>query len=651
MKWIVRSATALVVLIIITIFLAPSLISKDMVRKKLVQQIEQNTGRKLEIDGAVNVQFLPFPKVEATNVSLSGPAEFADRPFISIKSLEVNVALLPLISKEIVITKLHLNGADVNLEVNAQGEDNWSFTPKSKPGRKQATTANLGGRAALPNIMFGDVHLSNSTIAYRDLRTSKVHELKQVNLSLDAENIHEPVSINADAILRDKKITLSSQLGSLVDLYENRGTDFSLLIANDVVNVDYKGRVEAMTFKGNLSVDSNSLTELFGWLEPAKQSAAIDQKLALNLSSKVDCTLDSCFFKNLNMTLDAVKVSGEASFNLSGRKPEFNLDLSADALDLNPFLPKHQAGTQQSFSIISSAHAAPAKSWSSDPIDLSVFDRFNATINIKTGSFVVQSIKTGLATLRAKVENGRFSADIIDAVFYGGKATISANVDSRAMTVSKRVELSAVQAEPFMSDVLQEKRLSGTLNSKAAFFTRGGSESEMVANLQGQGSVKFTDGAIRGINLADMVRNIQSAFKQVDTAPQKTDFAELGGTFTIANGILKNNDLAMKAPLMRLSGDGQINLPARTINYRLKPQIVETIQGQGGKEKEGIMVPVIVEGSLDNPSFRPDLASAAQDALRDPQKIKDTVKNVKEQLKEGGLKDAVKDVRGILKGF
>jgi hypothetical protein len=62
-------------------------------------------------------------------------------------------------------------------------------------------------------------------------------------------------------------------------------------------------------------------------------------------------------------------------------------------------------------------------------------------------------------------------------------------------------------------------------------------------------------------------------------------------------------------------------------------------------------VPVIVEGSLDNPSFRPDLTSAAQDALRDPQKIKDTVKNVKEQLKGDGLKDAVKDVKGILKGF
>jgi hypothetical protein len=75
------------------------------------------------------------------------------------------------------------------------------------------------------------------------------------------------------------------------------------------------------------------------------------------------------------------------------------------------------------------------------------------------------------------------------------------------------------------------------------------------------------------------------------------------------------------------------------------------MQGQGGKEKQGIMVPVIVEGSLQNPSFRPDLAAAAQDALRDPQKIKDTVKAVKDQIKGDGLKNTVKDVKGLLKGF
>jgi AsmA protein len=131
--------------------------------------------------------------------------------------------------------------------------------------------------------------------------------------------------------------------------------------------------------------------------------------------------------------------------------------------------------------------------------------------------------------------------------------------------------------------------------------------------------VQFLDGAVRGINLAAMVRNIQGAFLDPEARKQqKTDFAELGGTYTIKSGILTNQDLELKSPLLRVTGKGTVNLPQRTVNYRVEPKAVASATGQGGaSDVSGIMVPVIVEGPWDNLSYKPDLAGAIGGVARE----------------------------------
>lgn len=283
-------------------------------------------------------------------------------------------------------------------------------------------------------------------------------------------------------------------------------------------------------------------------------------------------------------------------------------------------------------------------------MDFSALKALNLTANILTKGVQVRDIKTGEATLRAKIDRGRLSADIIGASLYGGKGDVSISIDANTAVVEKRGTLKGVQIEPLLKAAQGKDYLSGTANLDFNLVTRGLSEYELVSNLQGIGKFSVADGAVKGLNIAEMIRNVQSAFRAVENGAQKTDFTELNGSFTIAGGILKNSDLAMKAPLLRLAGNGQVDLPAYTINYRLTPEIVATKQGQGGKDKQGFGVPILVTGSLDNPSFAPDLQSAITEAIKDPQKIQDTVKDVTSQFKGQNKKDALKNLRGLFKG-
>ena len=207
---------------------------------------------------------------------------------------------------------------------------------------------------------------------------------------------------------------------------------------------------------------------------------------------------------------------------------------------------------------------------------------------------------------------------------------LSANASRRVPRIALNFDLKNFQAHPFMSDAMDFKRIEGTANAHLNVTTRGRSQRELVSALGGAGKVTFLNGAIRGINLAAMVRNVASAFLDPTAAStQKTDFAELGGTYVIRRGILTNNDLLLKSPLLRLTGRGTVTLPRQRIDYRLKPKIVASTRGQDSRAgAPGISVPVIVSGPWDNISYKPDLAGAIGGIAKDPAKALDTLKGL-----------------------
>ena len=103
--------------------------------------------------------------------------------------------------------------------------------------------------------------------------------------------------------------------------------------------------------------------------------------------------------------------------------------------------------------------------------------------------------------------------------------------------------------------------------------TSGNLVSAMKRQLNGTARLELRDGAIKGIDLAGAVRTVKSKFGGKDaegTASQaeKTDFSELSATFDIKNGVAHNEDLSLKSPFIRVTGEGDVNLGDRTIELR-----------------------------------------------------------------------------------
>ena len=194
-----------------------------------------------------------------------------------------------------------------------------------------------------------------------------------------------------------------------------------------------------------------------------------------------------------------------------------------------------------------------------------------------------------------------------------------------------------IQAEPLLSDAVGFDKLMGKGELTIALNTQGQSQKEFVNALHGAIGFGFKDGAVKGANIAAMVRSAEQLIngggldakgleKGFDNA-EKTDFSALTGNFQFVDGVSKQNDLSLKSPLIRVSGNGDIDLPATTINYRLVTGIVDSIEGQGTQDQStGFKIPIRIKGPFHDVQVKPDIGDAAKDKAKD--KIKDKLKSL-----------------------
>jgi AsmA protein len=212
-----------------------------------------------------------------------------------------------------------------------------------------------------------------------------------------------------------------------------------------------------------------------------------------------------------------------------------------------------------------------------------------------------------------------------------GKLTFDASKPVPEFTGDFRLD--GVQAKALLSDAAQFSLLEGHAKLALQIAGAGTSSEEIRSSLQGQGSLAVSDGAIDGIDLTTMISQIgEGQIPEMRQSPSnKTAFSDLGGSFTIKNGIAETSNLQMTSPLLKVAAAGTVDLTQSTINMLANPEIVAGPQGQGGaNDLAGLSVPVRIEGPLDQPTIRPEIKSM----FADPEKTGKTINQIGDALQK-----------------
>ncbi len=648
MKKILIAVAALAVLIIGGLVVLPMLVPAEKIKDEVVAGVKNATGRDLSIQGKVAVAVFPSLSVQVGDVALSNPPGYSSKDLLRLGAVDVRLKLMPLLGGKVEVDSFVLLDPVITLETDRQGKGNWVFDApaatrsEAKPEVKSAPASTAGSGGGLNDIRLGDVRITNGRLTQIDGKTGARQEVSDINLQLGLKSLDSPFSAKGSLVWNAKKIEIAVDVASLKAVMAGEPSATNLAITSEPVKVGFKGTAKGGAgagLAGDLDLGIPSVRNLAAWAGSPITLAGSGLG-PLSVKGKLAAAATQIAFTQAAIDIDAIKSKGEVTVNVGGAKPVIKGRLDVETLDLNPYLPPE--GAQPAAKSGASDAKAPAASspaaksgWSDDPIDASGLKAADVDFQLTCAGILVKKIKVGKSALKLALHDGKLVADLTELALYqgNGRGKVALDGAQPGVGLDAAFVLKGLQAEPFLSDAAGSDRLSGTGNFDVAVAGRGKTQRQIVSSLDGKGALSFLDGAIKGINLAAMARNVATAFTGGPASTEKTDFAELGGTFTIAKGILTNNDLALKSPLLRVEGKGTVDLPQRSVNYRIDPKVVASLQGQGGGDAGGLVVPVLVSGPWDNLSYRPDLEALVKQNAQN-------IGNAVGGLVGGGKKDA-----------
>jgi len=205
---------------------------------------------------------------------------------------------------------------------------------------------------------------------------------------------------------------------------------------------------------------------------------------------------------------------------------------------------------------------------------------------------------------------GRMGQDNTGGADKGGvNATITLDVSGEKPGISIRSTLKDIAALPLLESVAGFDRIEGRLQASIAVDSHGHNQQAVMSNLQGVVSLDFRDGAVRGINIAQLIRSLTSNPQgSQQSGTQKTDLSQLSASFSIDKGRAVTSDLKLIGPIVRVTGAGTVDLGAREMALRVEPTLVMTLEGQGrGSEPGGFGMPLMISGLWSNLHIHPDV--------------------------------------------
>jgi AsmA protein len=657
-KWGAIIVGCLVVVIIAALLLIPMFVDVQKYKPMLESKVSEATGRPFSVGDDLHLSLFPWAGVSFSDLRLGNPAGFSEKDFVTVKSFEVRIKLLPLLSKDIQIKRFVLDAPHIVLVKNKNGRTNWEQpkqpskeTPAEK--EKKAPAGAAGGlNIPIKALTVGNLAVNNGSLVWVDHTSDTRKEITDLNLTLADVSMERPVKMTFSALMDQKPISMEGTIGPLgkafkalsipVDLTLNALKELALRLKGSLQNPLTNPAVDMDIEIAEFS--PRKLVAELGQEFPVKTS---DPKALSSVALKTHVKGDAgkVSMSNGTMKLDQSKLTFSATAAEFSR-PNLAFDLDLDQINLDRYLPppSEQPPPEKT--------AGAGKS-AGQKIDYSPLRRMILDGRAKIGNLTVSKARIQDVLLQIKAKDGRIKLDPMQLKMYQGSAAGNVLLDVAGNTPKSdlNLKINAIQVNPLLKDVLAKDFLEGSTNADIQLSMVGDQPDQIKQTLNGKGDLRFNDGAIVGIDLASMARNIGSAFglAQKGEKRPRTDFTELSMPFTIKNGVANTPETSLKSPFIRIVASGTADLVKETLDFRVEPKAVASLKGQGDEsQRSGLMVPVLVSGTFASPKFRPDLSAAAKEKI---EKQVFESKEAKKLLENEKIKPLEESAKGALKGL
>jgi AsmA protein len=620
-KWTAFALLGLLIVAIAALLIIPGFIDVRHYKPWLEAAVRAATGRSFTVAGDVRLALIPACELSFAELRLGNPEGFAEEHFLSVRSVDVRLKLMPLLlRREVAVDHVVLRQPEVNLITAADGRVSWDFAaPRAKGGQAApgGAAAEKSEPPALPvqALLIEELAIDAGRLALIDHRAGTRRVISDLKAALSDISLNRPVRVALAAAMDGKPLAVEGTVGPLfgqasapVQLKVSAFGRVALRMAGALYDLPAAPRAEVEIDLGEFSL--RRLLPEIGLPLPETADSGVLEKIAFQAAIKADA--GSLRIDGGKLTLDDTQAAVAAVVRDFSR-PNVAFDLALDRIDLDRYLPPQKAPA---------AGAAGGGAENQKPAGASrrglELEGSVAAGRLKAARAVFEEVK-----LRITGRDGVFTVDPFGLRLYqgtaGGRAVFDLN--GAAPQAEIRLAASGVQVHPLIQDLAGGKEvIAGTARADLDLAFAGSDRETVTRSLNGRGDLLLSDGAVIGVDLAGMVRDIQSTLTGKGGAGgerPRTDFSELKVPFTLRNGVFHTEQASLASPFLRLQAAGKADLARERLDFLVVPKLVGTLKGQGdAKTRAGIGVPVRVAGSFADPEFRPDLKAMAKEELK-----------------------------------
>ena len=668
------SVAVLVVLLLAGIAVLYVLFDGEKIKREVVDVVQAKTQRQLDIVGPLELSVWPEVGIKVGKLTLSEPGGKTE--FAALNAARISVAVMPLLSQRVAVRGIEVDGLKATLIKRKDGTLNIDDLTGAAAGKSDPAQADKGSAEktnsvpAAPStpiqLDIASVRITNASLNWRDEKSGTTTALSNLDLGsgrIQADSGQQTLKVEKLALTAKGKtgsdsfevkldvpkldlsptksvgetLSLTAKLAGNARNLEAKlvlsgveGNAQALKIGKLALDVDAKAGDSALKAKlespvqANVGAQTLTLEKLAGTIELASPQMPM-KSVKLPISGKLSADVGK-----QNAALELGTQFDESKIALKLKLAKFAplalaFDLDINTLNLDKYMPpkaaEAKAHTGKTASTAKTATAAATE----EKLDFSALKGLDVNGTVKIGSLQVSKLKIAQLNAKIKIAGGRLDVSPLSMNLYEGKAAGNLWLNANGNQLGVKQTLTGISINPLMQDLADKDLIEGRGNVALDIVSRGDTVTAIKKALAGSASLNLKDGAIKGINLAQTLRDIKSKLgggqdaTQQAKAGEKTDFSELSASLHIAKGVAHNEDLSMKSPFLRLAGAGDIDIGEGRMDYLAKTSVVSSSSGQGGKDLEhlkGLTIPVRITGPFDALSYKLELSDLAKDMAK-----------------------------------
>ncbi|KOC89229.1 outer membrane assembly protein AsmA [Winslowiella iniecta] len=545
MRRLITTLAILLVVIVAGMSALVLLVNPNDFRAYMVQQVEQRSGYKLELQGNLRWHVWPQLSILAGRMSITAPG--AQQPLINAENMRLDVNLLPLLSHQLSVKQVMLKNAVIRV------------TPESEAQRPENAPVGPSGSSA-PEPVSGwkfdiaKLQVADSLLVWQQAGGEQIN-FRDINLNL-AQNDRKQARVELTTRVSRDQRELQLALNGAMDV-----TEYPQRIAGNIDRLSWQLKGADLPPQG-LQGEASLLAD---WLDETQQFS----------------------LKNIALTVNNSQLNGTVSGKL-GATPDLNIDLHAPKLDIDTLVGRNFLQT------VSDAHPSQVHTAGRAPVIAQPAERSNensplnaitATLRMQIDALRWRGMDFSQVQLAGSNDHGAMNIATLTGKTDSGDFSLPGTVNIRnpLTQVTFQPVFNQIELAPLLKAFELPETVSGKLSMKGKLHGNGLSVEDFKQHWRGNAEMTMQNARLAGLNFQQMIqRAVERSSDQVrgtDSDVSYTEVQHLKGSLQLDNGSMALVNLQGRSAMLDLAGKGIIDLDSQQCDITFNIKVINGWQG------------------------------------------------------------------------